>query len=144
MTIRQAWGKQLIATCCLMLCVGCSIRPVKKVCGKNFCVTAEVCDTEKTRSRGLMFRKELADNRGMLFIFEKEAAYSFWMKNMRFPIDIIWLDKNKTIIDMHNDVLPCKDVCKNYIPAQPVLYVLEVGAFFIEHYGVVIGEELRF
>jgi len=58
-------------------------------------VTAEIAKTEEERARGLMFRDRLGENEGMLFIFEEPDFYSFWMKNMKFPIDIIWLSEEK-------------------------------------------------
>ena len=58
----------------------------------------EISDTKAKREQGLSGKEGLAENEGMLFVFEKEGYYGFWMKDMNFPIDIAWLDKNKKII----------------------------------------------
>src|SRR3569832_1643465 len=59
---------------------------------------AEVADTPAAREKGLMFRESLADQAGMLFIFQQAAPHSFWMKNCNFPIDIIWMNDRKEIV----------------------------------------------
>ena len=105
---------------------------------------AEVADTPWKRARGLMFRKKLPNDKGMLFVFEKEGVYGFWMVNMTFPIDIIWIDKNRTIVDITENAQPCLVNCKIYRPSKKVLYVLEVNASFTEKYNVKIGDKVKF
>jgi len=80
----------------------------------------------------------------MLFIFEKESLHSFWMKNMRFPLDIIWIDKDKKIVDIYKFALPCKDICKTITPSLKAKFVLEVNAGFVEKNNLKIGERLDF
>jgi hypothetical protein len=58
-------------------------------------ITAELAVTEEERQQGLMYREKIDSDQGMLFIFEEEEKYSFWMKNMKFSIDILWLDRDK-------------------------------------------------
>jgi uncharacterized membrane protein (UPF0127 family) len=91
-----------------------------------------------------MFRKSLSDNQGMLFVFEREDSYSFWMKNMLIPLDIIWIDKDKRIVDIKTDVLPCKDSCQGIMPQENSRYVLEVNAGFVEKNKVRIGDKVDF
>src|SRR3989338_6103217 len=71
---------------------------------KEFSV--EVVDSDFARGRGLSGRSALLENQGMFFVFEKESDYGFWMKDMLFPIDIIWIDKNFKINHIENEVKP--------------------------------------
>jgi len=67
----------------------------KEICFKAQCFEAEISDTIESRKQGLMFRKGLPQDEAMLFIFEKEGIYSFHMRNVNFPLDIVWLNENK-------------------------------------------------
>lgn len=122
----------------------CSNSPLKKICINGSCVRAEIADTQEGRRQGLMFRQGLAENQGMLFVFEQEAGYGFWMKNMRFPLDIIWADRNKIIVYIYQGALPCKDICKSLIPPLPTQFVLEVNAGFVAKHRIKIGDSLSF
>lgn len=123
---------------------GLSEEPVKKVCFEKVCVQAEVADTESKRQLGLMFRKTMPENQGMLFVFEREDKYSFWMKNMRISLDIIWLNKDKRIVDISLNVPPCEDSCAGLIPKEKAKYVLEVNAGFVEGNMVKAGDKVDF
>jgi|SRR5581483_1368140 len=91
-------------------------------------IDAEVADTPAAREKGLMFRDTLAEEAGMLFIFQQAAPHSFWMKNCKFPIDIIWMNDQKEIVYLAENTPPCKsDPCPIYGPRSgKALYVLEV------------------
>lgn len=92
-------------------------------------VLAEVALTAEQRQNGLMFRDGMAQDQSMLFVFEEEAVHSFWMKNMRFSIDILWLDREKRIVHLAKQVPPCrKEPCSSYSPVLPSIYVLELTA----------------
>jgi len=119
-------------------------KDIVTVCIKDTCIQAEVVSTFAEREKGLMFRESLADDKGMLFIFEEEGLYNFWMKNMRFPLDIIWLDLNKKIVDIKENVLPCSESCEILSPENKAKYVLEVNAGFTRRNKVKIGEVVRF
>ncbi len=67
-------------------------RVVLESGGKSLVVLVELADTPEKRERGLMFRKELADGRGMLFLFDEEGEHSFWMKDTLIPLDLIFVD----------------------------------------------------
>lgn len=121
-----------------------SEQPTRKVCFEKVCVYAEVADTESKRQLGLMFREGLPEKQGMLFVFEREDKYSFWMKNMRLSLDIIWINKDKRIVDISLNVPPCKDSCKGFIPKEKAKYVLEVSAGFTEKNRVKIGDGVDF
>lgn len=88
-----------------------------------------VATAEKDRIKGLSGRKSLEANQGMLFVFEKKGTYSFWMKEMNFPIDIIYIDGGK-VVDIFENVAPGKDSqnLKIYKPSNPANFVLEINA----------------
>jgi len=121
-----------------------NIKSFEKVCAGNFCVQAEIAATDKAREKGLMFRKSMPENQGMLFVFEEEALYNFWMKNTRFPLDIIWIDSNKRIVDIYEYALPCKDVCKTIAPRTKARFALEINAGLTRKHKIKIGDSLDF
>ena len=94
-------------------------------------IQAELADTALKRAQGLMFREHIADDRGMLFIFGDAQPWTFWMKNTKIPLDIIWMDGKKTIIHIERNVPICTrpdDGCPQYHSDEGALYVLELGA----------------
>jgi len=97
------------------------------------------------RSKGLGGFKELKDNEGMLFLFNQPDKYGFWMKDMLFPIDIIWI-KDFKIVDIASNVLPegAKNILelKVYYPKDKADKVLEINAGLAEKYGFKIGDEV--
>lgn len=95
-------------------------------------LTVEIADTTAKRARGLMYRKELGKNKGMLFIFPNSAKHSFWMANTKIPLDIIWMDENYNVVHVEKNVPPCSSkniiLCPQYTPKTSAKYVLEVNA----------------
>ncbi|MBU1999321.1 MAG: DUF192 domain-containing protein, partial [Candidatus Omnitrophica bacterium] len=78
----------------------------RQACVRGVCVQVEVVDSPEDRSRGLMFRDKLGEKEGMLFIFDERGRHNFWMKNMQFPIDIIWINQDKVIVDIRKNIPP--------------------------------------
>lgn len=117
---------------------------IKKVCFGEVCVNVEIADSEAERAKGLMFRESLPDNSGMLFVFADESKYGFWMKNMNFPLDIIWVGRDKKVIDISRNVSPCGSSCEGVVPREKAMYVLEANAGFIEANQIKIGEQAYF
>ncbi len=107
---------------------------------------AELADTPEARGRGLMFRDRLPEGGGMLFVFDEAQPYRFWMKNCKFPIDIIWLNGQKEVIYFVEAVPPCKaDPCPTYGPDhKAALYVIEVAAGFVKASGLNLGAPIQF
>ena len=116
---------------------------LKTVCVKDVCVQVEVVDSDAARQQGLMFRENLPGGQGMLFVFEDEGRYGFWMKNMKFPIDIIWVDKEETIVDTKPDLSPCPESCEIFSPRDKALYALEVHAGFARRNKIEIGDKVN-
>ncbi len=109
-------------------------------------ISAEVADNPETRQIGLMFRDHLPYNRGMLFIFSEPGLHPFWMKNCKFPLDIIWLNESKEVIYISEATPPCQlGVCPSYGPTDKVaLYVIEVVAGFTEKERLKLGMKVKF
>jgi uncharacterized membrane protein (UPF0127 family) len=107
-------------------------------------VYVDVANDPEERSRGLMFRKSMEWNNGMLFVFEDVEYLSFWMKNTYIPLDMIFVDKDLRIVDIKEDVQPClqEDICPSYPSKQPAKYVLEVNAGFVQQNGIRVGDIL--
>jgi hypothetical protein len=107
-------------------------------------IRSEIADTPIKRTKGLMLRKSLPENEGMLFVFSEEGYHSFWMMNMSFPIDIIWINNEKKVVDIVKNAQPCIITCSSYRPKEKAMYVLEVNANFTEEHGVKIGTSIEF
>ena len=90
-------------------------------------LTVEIADEPQEQMQGLSGREKMADNKGMLFIFPKSFAPSFWMKDMKFSLDIIWIDENGFIVAISKNVSP-NTYPATFSPSSPVKYVLEVNA----------------
>lgn len=102
----------------------------------------EIVDTDATRARGLSGRPALDDGRGMLFVFDRADYHGFWMKDMRFPIDIIWFNDDWRVIDITENISP-EDFPKIYRPRSPVRYVLEINAGFTAANKIILGDTAR-
>lgn len=110
-------------------------------------ILAEVADTTEKRARGLMFREALAKNHGMLFTFPEPQQWTFWMKNTKIALDIIWLDRSKKIVYVERNVQGCSrtdDGCPQYQPNDEALYVLEVAAGVADALHLQRGAKLQF
>jgi hypothetical protein len=104
-------------------------------------IFVEIADSQEERAQGLMFREKLCNDCGMLFIFEQEDIQSFWMKNTLIPLDIIFINKDLTILDIFS-AQPCtKDPCQSYTSEQKALYVLETNKGTFNR--SIIGEKIK-
>lgn len=114
----------------VFLCqIPASASNIKKVCVKTYCYVSPVMATQGELQRGLQGKKLLEKNEGMLFSFKHDDYHGFWMRNMQFPIDMIWINGDKRIIHIEHYVPPChEDICPIYKPSRKARYVLEVRA----------------
>ena len=87
----------------------------------NASIKAEIADTSLKKIKGLMFRKQLQKDQGMLFVFNYDNYHGIWMMNMSFPIDIIWIDNEKKVVDVVRNAQPCLIACKTYSPKEKEL-----------------------
>lgn len=105
-------------------------------------VKAEIADTPEKRERGLQFRKHLDENSGMLFSFNVDASYSFWMKNTLIPLDIIFISKDFDIVEIiHAE--PCEEEpCEKYDTEKYSRYILEVNSNFTTNNNIKVGDKI--
>ena len=110
-------------------------------------ILAEVADTEKKRVEGLSGKDILQENLAMLFVFDDEDYRSFWMPDMQFAIDIIWLDEDYYIVGIAKNVMPTPDKSLDELPRynseMPAQYVLEVNAGFSERHNLIKGDHIE-
>lgn len=106
-------------------------------------IPIEVADTETKRIQGLSGRDKLKDGTGMFFVFTEEDVYGIWMKDMNFPIDIAWLDKDYRIVDIVHAIDP-GTFPQIFYPQEPSLYVLEVNSGFLKKHQIMIGATAQF
>lgn len=111
-----------------------------------------VADTDAERQQGLSGRTAgpgdplglgLGENEALLFIFDRPGYHSFWMKDMNFSIDVAWLDKNKKIVHIENDIGP-ETYPEAFSSPYQSLYVIETPAGFLENHGIKIGDVADF
>ena len=107
----------------------------------NTSVAVDVASTTAARERGLSGRAALPAGRGMLFVFQEDGFWGFWMNDMNFPIDIIWADASGRVITVASSVSPYT-YPKVFYPAFPARYVLEVPAGFAQMNGIVEGAQM--
>ena len=107
-------------------------------------IAAEIADTPDRWERGYMFRREVRDGEGMVFLFPEPAFRPFWMKNTLVPLDIIWLDEDRSILHIEASTPPCKaDPCPSYGPLRKASIVLEVRAGTAAAGGLKAGDRLQ-
>ncbi|MXY46980.1 MAG: DUF192 domain-containing protein [Chloroflexi bacterium] len=108
-----------------------------------------IADTPTLRSKGLGERDSLAEQTGMLFIFETGHASSFWMKGMRFPLDFVWIGEDCTVVDITENVqhappdIPSSQL-EIYQSAVPAAYTFEINAGGVGDLDIEIGDDVRF
>lgn len=108
-------------------------------------ISAEVANTPYLRSRGLGGRDSLDENSGMLFVFDKPGKYQFWMKDMKIPLDLIWISGDRIVGIVENVPPPTGvegEVLPFYSSAVPIDRVLEVNSGFARRYGIMVGDKL--
>jgi len=90
-----------------------------------------------------MSRESLEPNQGMLFIFEKEGEYPFWMKNTLIPLDIIWINGEKNVVFVSQNTQPClEDPCPTIEPNEKAKYVLEINGGISKEMGLAVGDKI--
>lgn len=101
----------------------------------------ELAETPAQIERGLSKRKSLPKDQGMLFVFKQPGLYPFWMKDMYFPIDIIWIGADKKVVGFSENLAP-ESYPETFAPPLPVQYVLEVDAGWVKEHGILVGDIL--
>jgi hypothetical protein len=105
----------------------------------------ELARTPEEQAQGLMFRENLPDRTGMLFLFTDAAPHRFWMKNTMIPLDMIWMDGDGRVLFVSPNTPPCKaDPCPNYGPDAPAASVLEIAGGLAAKEKVTVGSRITF
>jgi uncharacterized membrane protein (UPF0127 family) len=110
---------------------------------KDQTFTLEVADTPAERMQGLSNRPKLADGTGMLFVFDRPSVQCFWMKDMRFNLDIIWVDADKKVVYIEPNVSP-STYPHSFCPNVPAQYVVEVNAGVAQQLRLEAGDTISF
>jgi len=106
-------------------------------------INVEISDTGQKIQQGLMYRESLDEDSGMLFIFQNEKPVSFWMKNTKIPLDMMFVSADGIINEIKVNVQPClSDPCTTYPSKHPTKYVIEVNAGFSEKSNIQVGDRL--
>ena len=147
MHLRRAIGFLLVALVPFPSCTQAADNLVQVQLPGGVIIHAEIADTPKKRAEGLMHREHLARDRGMLFAFDQAGPWTFWMKNTKIPLDIIWMNEKKQIIHIVRHVPICTrtdDSCPQYQPNDPAMYVLELGGGEADRLKLEKGTKLQF
>jgi uncharacterized membrane protein (UPF0127 family) len=103
-------------------------------------IDLEIADNEYERQLGLMNRKSMEENQGMLFIFQFERMQSFWMRNTLIPLDILFINKEKEIVTIHKNTRILS--AQSYPSTAPAIYVVELVGGFTDKHNIVIGDKI--
>lgn len=117
-------------------------KSLRKLEINDITISVEIAANQEQKTKGLSERNHLPAEQGMLFVYNESQIIRIWMKDMRFAIDIIWIDENSKIIHIENDVQP-DSFPKIFSSQEPARYVLEVNAGFAEKNNIKIGDEIK-
>jgi uncharacterized membrane protein (UPF0127 family) len=115
-------------------------KPVVVIAGQE--ITVAIANTPALQAKGLSGTKRLRENEGMLFIFAASGRHGFWMKDMNYSLDIIWLDETGRVVHLEKEVAP-ETYPEVFTPSAPARYVLEVNAGFAEKYDLKVGDSTK-
>ena len=110
--------------------------------GRQLTFQVEVADTPAKRELGLQYRRDLALDRGMIFLFPAESGHSLWMKNTPIPLDIIFISKDRKIVGIVEQAVPFSTESRSVPGASQ--FVLEINGGLSERYGIKAGDTVQF
>ncbi|MFH1584564.1 MAG: DUF192 domain-containing protein [Patescibacteria group bacterium] len=108
---------------------------------KGFPLVVEVADTQEARQKGLSGRPSLEENEGMLFVYKEPERPGFWMKDMNFSLDILWIDEHGVIQEIAESISP-DSFPQRFLPETVASYILEVNAGWVERHGIEAGDSV--
>lgn len=119
-----------------------SLKKIAKIKINNHVFKVEIASSPRTQSKGLSNRISLKEDEGMLFVYSDKNFYAFWMKDMQFPLDFVWID-NDTVVDITKSVpFYATGEIPTYTGRQPYDKVLEINAGMTDKYGINIGDRV--
>ncbi|MDP8979238.1 MAG: DUF192 domain-containing protein [Acidobacteriota bacterium] len=140
--------------CLLILLCGCGghaalddYRTSDVILPSGQIVKVETMMDAQDLMRGMMFRTSLAPDRGMLFVHRRPGNFTYWMYQTLIPLDIIWMDRTKQIVEIVESAPPCKtdaSKCPHYGGHQTAQYVLELSGGMSRKYNLKVGDQLTF
>lgn len=111
-------------------------------------VMAEVMFRRQDVMTGMMFRNSLPENRALLFVHNRMGKYGYWMHNVRVPLDIVWVDKDRKIVEISANTPPCPEKdptrCPSYGGKKEAQFVVELAAGVAAKFGLEVGQSLEF
>ena len=107
--------------------------------GKLF---TEVAHSPRARELGLSYREAIGDNEGLLFVFDRPGRYGFWMKDMEFPLDLVWINDNGIVVSIERGITP-DTYPKAFINQSEARYVLEINSGMAEKFGLYLGSKVK-
>ena len=119
------------------------LRTIDMVCGTDNQFKAYVAANDKDREKGLSIFPKIKSDESMIFVFDSLKKYSFWMKGMKFPIDMVWLDQDKKVVDIKNNIA-VNSYPELFTPSDDSLYVLEFNAGTTYNSNIKIGDVCDF
>jgi uncharacterized membrane protein (UPF0127 family) len=139
-----SWRLEPVLFVACALLAACSQRPEVVIHSSRgpVAVQVEIADQPDTRARGLMYRRELGANAGMLFVFPDESEQRFWMKNTALPLDMVFISKQRHIVGIVPEARPF--TTNPLGVGGPSQYVLEVNGGFCARHGINSGDTVEF
>lgn len=135
---------KIIILILVVVLIGCSNPNITEITINENKIKVEIADEPVEQQKGLMYRKELCEECGMIFIFEKEQTMQFWMKNTLIPLDMIFIAADGHIVDIQ-EAEPCEeDPCQLYTSKEPAQYVLELNKGYSAEKGIKIDDSVEF
>jgi uncharacterized protein len=146
----RALGSSLALALLVLPCSGAAARPavIPLTLPSGKVLQTEVMVKDEDRQMGLMFRPSLPLDHGMLFLFDQPDFHGIWMKNCKFPIDILWLDEERKVVHLDEAVPPCTAKedknCPVYYPLRRASYVVELNSGQARKEKAVVGSSIKF
>ena len=141
---KRALRGVLLAAGAVLLAACAATADLPRVVLKGQAYSVEIADETDEQVRGLMFRRELPPDRGMLFVYEYAQPQSFWMRNCYIALDILYFDDRARFINGHYATPPCRgDPCPGYPSLRPARYILELGSGVGKALDLVEGDVLE-
>ena len=120
------------------------MRPRMMVVAGSAVYDAEIVNTEAARQKGLSGRSSIAVSEAMLFEFESDGLWSIWMKDMKFPIDIVWIDNAQRVVHIERNIKPDAVPHTQYAPPKPARFVLELASGQAQYANIRVGSVVQF